>query len=146
MRIAIPVLGGTFCEHFGRCDGVYIFDVPTTPEKLRIGHTNVIWRPAAAKKSCESLPQWLKELGVTTVLAGGVGNVADHHFRELGIAVLPGHTGDDAAAIAADYLNNHQGPGGPNPCGTTLDRRMKHCRSPDPAPADNAASARSAGE
>ena len=99
MRIAIPTTAGAFCEHFGRADGFFLCDVDGTSRG--VDRPRQVVRP---KTVCESIPQWLKDMGVTMVIAGGIGAVAQKHLSDLGIGIVPGQVGRDPATIAQDYL------------------------------------------
>lgn len=124
MRIAVPTKADAFCEHFGRSDGFFICEA----DQVQAQQPRIIPRP---KSKCESVPQWLRKLGVTTILAGGMGEVARHHFAELGIAVSVGHRGSDPAAVVAEFLTE-AGKARPNPC-ADFEHHHHHCRSKRPA-------------
>jgi len=124
VRIAIPVSGEVFCEHFGRCDGFYLCDVVDGA----IDRPRIVRRP---KSKCESVPHWLREMGVTAVLVGGIGVVGTRRMAELGIEVATGHAGSDPQAIAQAFLR--EGPGTQeNPC-ARFEHRHRHCKAPRPA-------------
>jgi predicted Fe-Mo cluster-binding NifX family protein len=122
MRIAVPTRAGAFCEHFGRSDGVFLCEA--RPGETQARECRILPRPKAA---CEAVPPWLVSLGVTHVLAGGIGQVALHHLAELGITVSAGHHGQDPAAVVAAYLAGTREPQ-PNPC-ADLEHRHQHCRA-----------------
>ena len=121
MRIAIPVKGPTFCEHFGRADGFSLCDVePGT--RLAVRSRQVV-RP---RYQCENVPEWLKAMRVTLVIAGGIGPVAQGHLAALGITVVPGQTGTDPLDVAQHYLNGRADPR-VNPCRSDA-HELRHCR------------------
>ena len=120
LRFAIPVIADSFCEHFGRCDGFFLCDLDepqAAPARPR-----VVPRP---KKRCESVPQWLAALGVTHVLAGGLGVVARNRLEELNIRVSPGHSGSEPMQIVLGYLRRPRDQRD-NPC-ATFEHRHHHC-------------------
>jgi predicted Fe-Mo cluster-binding NifX family protein len=123
MRIAVPVLDEVFCEHFGRSDGFFLCDVEEPTHQ--IGRTRTIRRPRG-KGKCESLPNWLAQMGITTLLIGGMGEVGRLHFAQLGIVLSAGHSGDDPLEIVNGFLAGsakHR----KNPC-AEFEHRHHHCR------------------
>jgi predicted Fe-Mo cluster-binding NifX family protein len=123
MRIAVPVLDDVFCEHFGRSNGFFLCDVEEAPR--RIGRTRTIRRPTG-KGKCESLPDWLAQMGITTLLVGGMGEVGRHRFDQLGIAVSVGHRGADPLEVVSGFLSGSAGQE-KNPC-ADFEHRHRHCR------------------
>ncbi len=123
MRIAVPVLDDVFCEHFGRSNGFFLCDVEEpTP---RIGRTRTIRRPTG-KGKCESLPDWLKQMGITHILTGGIGEVGRHRFEQIGITISVGHSGRDPLEVLMEFLANPPAPV-KNPC-ADFEHRHRHCR------------------
>ena len=121
MRIAVPMLQSRFCSHFGRSDGFFLCDVEGG---TRISQPRALPRPTPVK--CESLPGWLKRLGVTHVFAGAIGAVARHELEQSGIEVRLGCDGAEPAAIVRDVLP--RGPhGGSNQC-RQFKHDIQHCR------------------
>ncbi len=125
MRIAIPTTAGIFCEHFGRADGFFLCDVDATSRS--VDRPRQVVRP---KTVCESIPQWLKNMGVTMVIAGGIGAVAQKHLSDLGIVVVPGQNGTDPATIAGTYLQG-RATRRINPCDTARHKQF-HCKAKRP--------------
>ncbi|MGE5610451.1 MAG: NifB/NifX family molybdenum-iron cluster-binding protein [Bacillota bacterium] len=123
MRIAVPVLGDVFCEHFGRSDGFFLCDVEEP--MCQIERTRTIRRPRGNSK-CESMPDWLAQMRITTLLVGGMGEVGRRHLDQLGIAVSVGHSGDDPLEVVKDFLagSTEQRE---NPC-AGFEHRHRHCR------------------
>lgn len=120
MRLALPVSGGAFSEHFGRCDGFFLCEVE--PGSAEPRQPRVLPRP---KTRCESVPRWLASLGVNCVLVGGIGAVAVKNLQNLGIRVGTGYRGQDPLAVVKDYLANPQAEH-ENPC-ATFEHRHHHC-------------------
>ena len=121
IRLAIPMQGESFCEHFGRGDGFFLCDL--MGDALHRERPRIVPRP---KPRCESVPRWLRDMGVTTVLAGGIGAVARQHLQELGVRVSAGHRGADPEQIIDQYLA-HPSEHKENSC-ATLEHRHRHCR------------------
>ncbi len=121
MRIAVPVVGERFSEHFGRSDGFFLCEVDVASNTLT--QPRVLRRP---RKKCESLPQWLRELRVDVVLAGGIGPVGRGHLEERGIHVLAGFKADAPRQVVEAFLSGAAE--GRNPCGE-FEHRYHHCRA-----------------
>jgi predicted Fe-Mo cluster-binding NifX family protein len=123
MRIAVPVLDDVFCEHFGRSNGFFLCDVEEPTRQL--GRTRTVLRPRG-KGKCESLPDWLAQMGITMLLVGGMGEVGRHRFDQLGITVSVGHRGTDPQEVVTGFLAGsaeHK----KNPC-ADFEHRHRHCR------------------
>jgi predicted Fe-Mo cluster-binding NifX family protein len=122
-RIAVPVLDDAFCEHFGRSNSFFLCDVEGPAHE--VGRTRTVCRPGGTGK-CESLHAWLAQMGITTLLVGGMGEVGRRHFDELGITVSVGHAGNDPLDVIRGFL---AGPAGQrkNPC-AGFEHRHRHCR------------------
>lgn len=100
MRIAIPISGDCLEQHFGHCEKFVIVDVaPQTKEVT--GVTEV----AAPEHQPGLLPQWLKEQGVTIVIAGGMGTRARSLLEEASIVVITGAPSEQATALVQQYLD-----------------------------------------
>lgn len=121
MRIAIPTTGGVFCEHFGRSDGFFLCDVDASTRS--VDRPRQVVRP---KARCENVPRWLKNMGVTAVIGGGIGAVATRNLTDLGILVVPGQTGTDPPTIANRYLQG-QATERVNLCAAGAHRSL-HCK------------------
>lgn len=121
MRVALPMLDGAFCPHFGRADSVMLCEVNLAQRKL--DRPRVIDRMA---HGCESLPGWLADLAVQTVVAGGIGAGARQALADRGIAVSAGHEGDSPEAVLDQFFANPAGTEGVT-CGDH-DHEHHHCR------------------
>lgn len=99
MRIAIPVTGAQLAEHFGHCEKFELFDVD--PETKEVSSTADIPAP---EHQPGLLPRWLKEYGVTHVIAGGMGSRARSLFAELSVTVVPGAPVQTAVSVVRQYL------------------------------------------
>lgn len=82
-KFAIPLEGGQLCSHFGHCEK---FAFLTVAERQIIG-TEILTPPPHEPGR---LPLWLAELGVTHVIAGGLGTRAQELLRQQGIEVISG--------------------------------------------------------
>ena len=99
MKIAIPIVDGQLCMHFGHCAHFALVDVDEKNKQI------------AAQKLVEPpphepgvLPKWLHEQGATVILAGGMGSRAQDLFNQNGIAVVVGCASEPPEALVAAYL------------------------------------------
>jgi predicted Fe-Mo cluster-binding NifX family protein len=122
-RLALPVADGKFCQHFGRATEFVLCDVEQ--DSWVPGRTRSLVRRFKPGE-CESVPDWLKSMAVTMVLAGGIGAVAQHRLRELGIEVIAGLRGEDPIRVLSDWLDRRQ-TGGVNTC-RQESHLLRHCR------------------
>jgi predicted Fe-Mo cluster-binding NifX family protein len=110
-KVAVPTAEGSFSAHFGRSTGFAVFEFdPRTREVLARQDL-----PAPVHEH-GAYPAWLRDHGVTVVLAGGMGPGAQNRLAELRIQVLIGVTGGSPDALVASYLDGSL-PDGANLCG-----------------------------
>ena len=121
MRIAIPMQDDTFCPHFGRSNAIFLADVDLA--KRTVGRTRTIERQATG---CDSLPGWLADLAVTTVVAGGIGAGAIAALAERKIVVSAGHTGQSAGDVLSSFFDRPEGDA--NAACSSHDHETHHCR------------------
>ncbi len=100
MRIAIPVTGDCLEQHFGHCEKFVLFDI--TPETKQITATSEVTAP---EHQPGLLPPWLKERGVTHVIAGNMGTRALSLLRESAVEVLSGAPVESAEVLVRQYLD-----------------------------------------
>lgn len=100
MKIAIPVANGKLNMHFGHCEGFDIFEANKDEKKL--GEKSYLEAPPHEPGL---LPRFLKEHGVTDIIAGGMGARAQELFVQNGICVIVGAPGKETTELAQDYLN-----------------------------------------
>lgn len=100
MIIAIPVANELLCMHFGHCQTFRFFEIDDnntiikTEDKVPPPHEPGV------------LPQWLGELKVDLVIAGGMGMRAVQLFTQAGVKVITGASGDDPQKVVEAFLNN----------------------------------------
>ena len=92
MRIAVPSSGRNICGHFGHCENFNIFDT----KDGRIVAENSVPNPGHKPGF---LPNFLADMHVTTILAGGMGDGAVQIFNERNVEVVVGASGDARAAV-----------------------------------------------
>jgi predicted Fe-Mo cluster-binding NifX family protein len=86
MRIAVSTEGSEVSAHFGRCDTYTIFDV----EDGKVVEKKTVANPG---HSPGFLPKYLSEMGVTHIIAGGMGPRAQGFFSQYHIETIVGATG-----------------------------------------------------
>ncbi|MEE4311371.1 MAG: NifB/NifX family molybdenum-iron cluster-binding protein [candidate division KSB1 bacterium] len=87
MKIAISTADGTVSAHFGRCPQFTIIEV----EDGKVINKETIANPGHEPGF---LPKYMAEQGVSAVIAGGAGNMAQRLFAENNIELVLGVTGD----------------------------------------------------
>jgi predicted Fe-Mo cluster-binding NifX family protein len=100
MKIAIPVQDGRLHDHFGGCREFALVEVD--PEKKTTLNTAVL---AAPEHQPGAFPRWLRETGVETVIAGGIGRRALANFDQHGITVRAGRSGASVEELVSAFLD-----------------------------------------
>ena len=103
-RIALPLDGDRLSTHFGHSPRFAIYDV----RDREIISERFLTPPPHAPGA---IPSWLKDQGVTLVIAGGLGRRAIAAFEQAGIEVIPGAPIVEARAIISSYLSGDLLPG-----------------------------------
>ena len=107
MKIAIPVENGMLCPHFGHAPKFAIVEIADN----KVVNSQILEPPPHEPGS---LPKWLKELGVTKVICGGIGARAVELLNNAGIEVIAGVQPMDPAKaveeLLADRLKGATGP------------------------------------
>ncbi len=100
MKISIPTRDGMVDDHFGHCDHytIYIIEDNNVTEKTTL--------PSPQGCGCKSnIAFTLKEMGVTVMLAGNMGQGAKDKLNGCGIAVVRGCKGNTDEIVKA-YIEN----------------------------------------
>ena len=97
MKIAMPVYGGKLAQHFGHSEQFSLFNVEDQSISNREDHKAPPHEPGL-------LPRWLKDQGVTLVIAGGMGYRAQQIFQQAGIEVICGAPSQEPEAVVNSYL------------------------------------------
>lgn len=100
MRIAIPTTGDCLNPHFGHCEKFVFVDVD--PKTKEVTDT---MEALAPEHQPGQLPVWLKERGVTHIIAGGMGTRARALLGEASIEVITGAPVESPAVLVRNYLN-----------------------------------------
>ena len=99
MKIVVPVADGKLTQHFGHCGGFDSFDIADDGKTVtKKGYIE------APPHEPGLLPKFLGELGVTHIVAGGMGSRARELFAERGIAVCVGAPAEASEKIVESYL------------------------------------------
>jgi predicted Fe-Mo cluster-binding NifX family protein len=96
--IAIPVSGNLLSPHFGQCEEFRIYEVDDS------NITDETTVPAPPHQP-GMLPQWLSNLGVTDIIAGGMGHKAINLFNQFKINVFVGAPQKAAKNIIREFLD-----------------------------------------
>jgi predicted Fe-Mo cluster-binding NifX family protein len=110
MRVAIPTENNLVCPHFGHCEVFTIVEVD--PVTKTTGEFRTLNPPHHERGV---IPAWLKQLGCTHIIAGGMGHRALALFEQYGIEVVSG-TPSMAVEDAVQALVDGGLNAGPNPC------------------------------
>jgi predicted Fe-Mo cluster-binding NifX family protein len=99
MKIAIPVTNGKLSPHFGHCEQFAVIDVDSNDKKIKDEQslTPPLHQPGV-------LPQWLLELSVDLIIAGGMGQRAQQLFKQSGIDVIVGAPDSAPQELVTQYL------------------------------------------
>ncbi|MDR3585944.1 MAG: NifB/NifX family molybdenum-iron cluster-binding protein [Desulfosporosinus sp.] len=96
MKIAVASVNGMVTEHFGYCESFNIYDAENNQIAKKESIPNPGHKPGF-------LPNFLNDMGVNVIIAGGMGGGAVTIFNEKGIEVITGAKGS-AEAAANSYL------------------------------------------
>jgi predicted Fe-Mo cluster-binding NifX family protein len=99
MKIAIPMAGGGFSEHFGGAKELLIF--AGDRETGRIDHREIFTAP---EHQPGSLPRWLEQLKVDAVVASAIGERALIMLSDAGIEVFLAADGMPPSGLATACL------------------------------------------
>lgn len=101
MKIALPSRDNLIDDHFGHCEYFTVFTI--ADESKEIISREIIGSPVGC--GCKSdIAESLKELGVTVMLAGNMGDGAVNVLKGAGIEVLRGCSGE-IEAVATKWLD-----------------------------------------
>jgi ATP-binding protein involved in chromosome partitioning len=99
VKIAIPLVDGKLCMHFGHCAQ---FALLAVDEKTKSIADKQLLTPPPHEPGV--LPRWLHEQGATVIIAGGMGQRAQSLFSESGIQVVVGAPAETPEKLVASYL------------------------------------------
>ena len=96
---AVPTLGGKLSPHFGRAEKFAIIET----ENNEIISEKLVEPPAHEPGA---YPRFLSELGVSVIIAGGMGKRAIDLFEHFNIEYFMRASSDEPAELVKDYLND----------------------------------------
>lgn len=100
MKIAVPTRDGVVDSHFGHCAYYTVFD--TDPKTKQILSVSTLESPQGC--GCKSgIADQMKQMGITLMLAGNIGQGAVNKLTSCDIAVVKGCSGDVTELVKA-YL------------------------------------------
>jgi predicted Fe-Mo cluster-binding NifX family protein len=99
MRIAIPLTEGKLSAHFGHCEHFAIIDADTNSKEIK---SQQLLTPPPHEPGL--LPEWLSELSVELVIAGGMGRRAQQLFKQSNIDVVVGASDNSPSDLVMQYL------------------------------------------
>lgn len=97
--IAIPTSKNYLCQHFGHCETFALFEI----ENKKITGEKFVNPPPHEPGV---LPAWLASLGVTHIIAGGMGHRAISLFNQQNILVYTGAEEKPARILVEDFLGD----------------------------------------
>jgi predicted Fe-Mo cluster-binding NifX family protein len=97
--IAVPTSNGLLDGHFGHCSHFTLVEVLEN----NIINEKLVQAPAHEPGL---LPPWLAQMGVTDVIAGGMGQQAINIFNQHKVNVFVGAPKLDPKAIVVGFLND----------------------------------------
>ena len=107
MKIAVPTRGKVVDDHFGHCEAYTVFNID---ENKKIISSEILPSPQGC--GCKSnIASVLKEMNVSVMLAGNMGNGALNVLQIQGIEVYRGCSGD-VRQVADAFLQGEVGDSG----------------------------------
>lgn len=98
-KIAVPTIDGKLCPHFGHCEKFAILTV----EDDKIVNEEMLEPPVHQPGV---YPRWLHEMGVSEIIAGGMGQKAKVIFDQNNIQVNMGVESKPAREVVEELLKN----------------------------------------
>lgn len=99
LKFAIPTTGGRLCRRFGQCEQFAFIAVHATDRQILA--TVMLAQP---RDSPEGLAAWLAGLGVSHVIACGLGALEHDLLVRQGIEVVAGDAGADPEGLVLAHL------------------------------------------
>jgi predicted Fe-Mo cluster-binding NifX family protein len=96
---------GAVSDHFGRCP---FFLLAEATDKIATV-SEVVPNPYFGAHKSDAVPRFIRDMGGTVIIAGGMGPRAIDMFHGFGIDVATGATGTVAAVLGAYLRGEHRG-------------------------------------
>jgi ATP-binding protein involved in chromosome partitioning len=100
MKVAIPIVDGKLCMHFGHCQEFALIDIDESTKVIKSAQRIV---PPPHEPGI--LPQWLHQQGADVIISGGMGMRAQQFFQQYGIKVVVGANVDDPEKVAQQWVD-----------------------------------------
>lgn len=121
MKIALPATEqGILCQHFGHAPRFAVVEIDDNSKT--IVNTNLL-QPEMGGHS--AVPPWLKSLGITKLIAGGLGKPAIDNLNNHGIDVYYGAPELPVEELVRQFLTDTLVLN-PQPCDHTHDHDCQH--------------------
>ncbi len=98
-KFAIPTVDGKSCAHFGHCQSFAVVEV----DGADLGIMNFMDPPAHQPGT---YPRFLADQGVSIVIAGGMGQMAQNLFQQNNIEVHMGVGVEEPHFLVEQFLRN----------------------------------------
>lgn len=99
MKIAIPMSGACLDQHFGHCQNFAFIDID--PGSRKVVSSEVTPAP---EHQHGLLPLWLKQRGVTHVIAGGMGAHARSLLKDASVEAITGAPSQTPTVLVERFL------------------------------------------
>lgn len=96
MKVAIPLVAGKLCTHFGHCEQFSIITV----KDGKITNQELMSPPPHAPGV---IPNWVADQGCTDIIVGGMGEAAQSILSQRGVKVTCGAPVDTPENLVALY-------------------------------------------
>ena len=96
---AVPTVNGKLTQHFGHCDKFAIIETQDNSIVKEEFVSPPVHQPGI-------YPKFLADIGVKTIIAGGMGNKAHELFAQNDIEVCVGVNTDSPKILVEQYFNN----------------------------------------
>lgn len=103
MKIAIPLVGGKLCTHFGHCEEFAIITI----NEGTIAKQETLTPPPHAPGV---IPNWVADLGCTDIIVGGMGEAAQSILTARNVKVMAGAPSLVPEKLVALYLKGELTP------------------------------------
>ena len=93
MKIAVTYDNGMIFQHFGKTQFMKVYDIDENGEIQRVHIESM------GKHSHHGIAGYIKEIGVDTLICGGLGQGAVDSLEAAGIKIYAGNTGNADTAV-----------------------------------------------
>lgn len=100
MKIAIPLVAGKLCTHFGHCEQFAIVTVADS----KVVNQEILTPPPHAPGV---IPNWIADQGCSVLLVGGMGEAAQAILLQRGVKVICGAPSDTPEDLVSLYLSGN---------------------------------------